>query len=289
VDKPGGITSHDVVNRVRRIFGIKRVGHTGTLDPMATGVLVLCVGQATRIVEYLTADRKEYAAGVTFGVSTDSQDATGRVLRETDSSHLTRESIEAALGRFRGRIRQIPPMVSAVHHQGKRLYEIARQGGEVEREAREIEILRIELTGFESGVYPRTELRVECSTGTYIRTLASDIGDSLGVGAMLHSLRRTRAGAFTISGAVTLEELEGSEGSQWKLLAPVEDALTQWPRIPLTEDQVRAVIQGQSLRVPPEGDGPHLLMAPTGRVIAVAEPRDGSLLAPVKVLVSGTP
>ena len=286
IDKPGGMTSHDVVNRVRKIVGIKRVGHTGTLDPMATGVLVICLGQATRVVEYLTAERKEYHAGITFGVETDSQDSTGAVVRETDSGHLTRDPVERALEGFRGRIRQIPPMVSAVHHEGRRLYELARKGIEVERKPRDVEIYRITLVSFEPGSRAQAWLEIECSTGTYIRTLAADIGAALGVGAMMHSLRRTRVGAFMLSECITLEELQthAAEGTLAKAVHSIPEALSAWPQISLDDNELTRVTHGQAIRTASLHSGPFLLLTPSGEAAAIAEMREAGMLAPVKVL-----
>ena len=286
IDKPGGMTSHDVVNRVRKIVGIKRVGHTGTLDPMATGVLVICLGQATRVVEYLTAERKEYHAGITFGVETDSQDSTGAVVRETDSGHLTRDAVERALEGFRGRIQQIPPMVSAVHHEGRRLYELARKGIEVERKPRDVEIHRLTLVSFEPGSRAQAWLEIECSTGTYIRTLAADIGAALGVGAMMHSLRRTRVGAFMLSECITLEELQthAAEGTLAKAVHSIPEALSAWPQISLDDNELTRVTHGQAIQTASLHSGPFLLLTPSGEAAAIAEMREAGMLAPVKVL-----
>lgn len=286
IDKPAGMTSHDVVARVRRLFDTKRVGHTGTLDPLATGVLVVCIGQATRIVEYLTAASKEYVAGVVFGVETDSQDATGAVLREADSSVLTAEQLEAVLPGFRGRIRQTPPMVSAVHHEGRRLYELARKGVEVERAAREVEVTRLEMCGFRPGPRARATLTVECSTGTYIRTLAHDIGAALGVGGMMESLRRTRAGAFRLDHARTLEELAAlrEAGALHTALRSIPDALADWPRVTLTEEEARRIAQGQTAEARGLTADRALLLDEAGAPLALAR-ADGRRLAPFKVLV----
>ncbi len=260
------------------------MGHTGTLDPMATGVLVVCLGQATRIVEYLMAGRKEYVAGVTFGVRTDSQDSTGVVLDSSDASDLSEKDLQAVLPGFRGVIRQIPPMVSAVHHEGKRLYELARKGVEVERAAREVEIYRLELKDFTPGVRPHAILEVECSTGTYIRTLASDIGDALGVGATMGSLRRIRSGRFTLEQAAILDELE--LGSATDSVRSITEALSDWPHVRLTLEQLERITHGNGIRYSVEESRPHLLVDQLGNAVAVAVPRGPDLLAPVKVLRS---
>ena len=205
VDKPEGWTSHDVVGRLRRMTGQRRIGHSGTLDPMATGLLVVFLGRATRAVEFAEGHDKGYTALLRPGVVTDTLDTTGRVL-VTSAQRPTRAELEAALERFRGEIEQLPPMYSAIKQGGKKLYEIARAGGEVERKPRPVTIYRLECTGErEDGDF---ELEVECSKGTYIRTLCDDIGRELGCGACMSGLRRTRAGGFDVKDAHTLEEIE---------------------------------------------------------------------------------
>ena len=188
------MTSHDVVGVARKLFRTKRVGHTGTLDPDATGVLVLCLGNATRLAEYLSAARKHYVADVVFGIETDSQDASGQVVAERDAAHLTQADVNAILPAFRGAIQQVPPMVSALHHEGQRLYDLARQGIMVERAARAVQIDELELTASIPGAHPTARLEITCSTGTYIRSLAADIGAAAGVGGMMQTLRRTWVG-----------------------------------------------------------------------------------------------
>lgn len=205
VDKPEGWTSHDVVGRLRRMTGQRRIGHSGTLDPMATGLLVVFLGRATRAVEFAEGHDKGYTALLRPGVVTDTLDTTGRVL-VTSAQRPTRAELEAALERFRGEIEQLPPMYSAIKQGGKKLYEIARAGGEVERKPRPVTIYRLECTGERGdGDF---ELEVECSKGTYIRTLCDDIGRELGCGACMSGLRRTRAGGFDVKDAHTLEEIE---------------------------------------------------------------------------------
>lgn len=194
VDKPASLTSHDVVAKVRRGTGIKKIGHAGTLDPMATGVLVLCLGYATRLSEYVMASTKVYNATVKFGVETDTYDADGHVTAEHDASHLTQEHIEAILPKFRGDILQIPPMYSAIQKNGKRLYDLARAGIEVEREPRPVTIYKLEILRW---VWPQAVIEVTCSAGTYIRSLAHDFGEMLGVGGHLTSLRRVASGTLS--------------------------------------------------------------------------------------------
>jgi tRNA pseudouridine55 synthase len=287
VDKPRGLTSHDVVNRTRRAFGVRRVGHAGTLDPLATGVLVVCVGQATRIVEYLSAGRKEYVAEVEFGVTTDTQDATGATLETRDASRLSACDVEQALASFRGTILQTPPMVSAVHHEGRRLYDLARADVGVERGPRPIEVHRLHLARFDAGVRASATLEVECGSGTYIRTLAADIGAALGVGGAMTGLRRTRVGTFTLVDAVTLDALES--GSASGAVRTIADALCDWPRAELDAAGIERVRQGQAVEAKvivgdERADGLVLLLGAGGVTAAVAR-RDDDVLRPIKVLL----
>ena len=286
VDKPPGITSHDVVYRIRRIFQTKKVGHTGTLDPLATGVLVLCLGHATRIVEFLTSDSKEYIAGVRFGITTDSQDITGQVVETRDASSLMEAQIESVLDLFRGPTKQTPPMVSAIHHEGKRLYELAREGKEVDRVARPITFYEVTLLDFAPGDTPEATFRVRCSAGAYIRTLAHDIGQALSVGATMISLRRTAAGQFILSQAATLESLEElrEAGHERDQLISIPTALANWPVVTLTDEE-EALIQ-RGMKIPaPETECPsdrYLLVNSRGEESALAN-CVGSDLAPFKV------
>ena len=205
VNKPAGITSHDVVNFIRRRFNIKRVGHAGTLDPMATGVLVMLLGKATKLSNTFTGDDKEYIAKVFFGKSTDTQDAHGRVIEEKKLDTLDIEDIKKALDNFKGEIEQIPPMVSAIKHKGKKLYQLARSGKTVEREPRKIKISGIEILDFK---FPEMGFRVKCSKGTYVRTLCEDIGKSLGVPSHMSSLIRIASGDFLLGDAKDLNNID---------------------------------------------------------------------------------
>lgn len=249
VNKPPGPTSHDVVAAVRRATGIKRVGHAGTLDPMASGVLMLCLGKATRIVEYLMDSRKRYRATAVFGIETDSEDTTGDILRETDCSELTREAVEAVLAQFTGTILQTPPMASAVHHEGKRLYELARAGQTVERAPRSVEVYSLCLISFTVGERPSCILDIECSKGTYIRTLCADIGRAVDCGASMSALVRTGVGQFTIEDAVTLQEIElrAGEGTLSEVTISMDDALSDMPSVELSEDDSRRIANGLSV------------------------------------------
>jgi tRNA pseudouridine55 synthase len=204
VDKPAGLTSHDVVDRVRRRFGFKKVGHCGTLDPAATGLLILVLERATKLQDRLMSDDKAYEGAMLLGVSTDSQDADGKVIAEKPVPPLTAEEIEGAFAKFRGDIQQVPPMVSAVKHHGTPLYKLARKGKTVEREPRLVHIYDLRVLAL---ALPRISFRVACTKGTYVRTLCSEIGDALGCGAHLCELRRTRSGNFDVKDTHTLDEL----------------------------------------------------------------------------------
>ena len=221
VDKPAGVTSHDVVWKVRKLFGTKKVGHTGTLDPMATGVLVVLLGRAAKACEYVSHDEKMYEATLRLGLTTDTEDVTGTPLTTCDTLP-TREEVEAILPSFRGEIMQIPPMYSALKVNGRKLCDIARSGETVEREARPVTVRSLVCEATDSPSDYRMTVRV--SGGTYIRTLCADIGAALGCGGVMAMLRRTEAGGFSIEDCVTLEELEGMEMHQrFCILRPVEE------------------------------------------------------------------
>jgi len=283
VDKPAGPTSHDVVQRVRRLSGERRVGHAGTLDPLATGVLLICIGRATGIAQYLMAGDKEYTATALFGVATTTQDVTGEELRSADASRLTARALEDALPAFRGPVRQTPPMVSAVKRGGRRLYELARQGIEVEREARPVTIHHLELLDFRAGERAEADLRVVCSVGTYVRALVHDLGESLGVGACMSALRRTRSGSFTLADATSLESL--AEHGVEHALRPVAEALSDWPRDVVTADEMERLLHGSALPREDAGgsDTVTLAVSPEGCAIAVCR-RNGGVLQPVRIV-----
>ena len=244
IDKPAGITSHDVVSRVRRILGTRKVGHTGTLDPFATGVLPVAVNDGTKAIPFLDEGSKTYEALLRLGVTTDTLDMTGTILSEADFLPVTREQFIACLTDFTGAISQIPPMYSAIKQNGQPLYKLARQGVEVERKARDVEIYSIELLSFD---LPHVAIRVVCSRGTYVRSLADDIGCQLGCGAALQELRRTASGPFRIEDAVTLqalEELAGDGRAESRCLSPME-SLCHLPDIPLSAEGVNGLLFGR--------------------------------------------
>ncbi|HSK22655.1 MAG TPA: tRNA pseudouridine(55) synthase TruB [Egicoccus sp.] len=252
VDKPAGPTSHDVVQVVRRAAGQKRVGHTGTLDPAATGVLVVCLGRATKLVQYLQAGHKTYAAQMVLGVVTSSQDADGEVLSRTSAAALDEQRVCEVLTRFQGEIDQVPPMVSAVKVGGRRLHELARRGEEVERESRRVIIHDLMLDAYDDRTdpdHPRVSFLVTCSAGTYVRTLAHDIGEALGVGASLMSLRRVANGPFGLEDAHDLDTIRaaGETGDlPGLLLAPEAAVARALPMVDVDDaDLALAMAQGK--------------------------------------------
>jgi tRNA pseudouridine55 synthase len=273
IDKPVGITSHDVVSRVRRILKTKRVGHTGTLDPFATGVMVILVGQATRLAQFLDKDSKEYVAGVQLGFETDTGDLTGerRLIEFTRKpEELDEQQIRASLEEFLGEQDQTPPMYSAKKIDGKKLYEHARAGREVERKPVRITIQELEL--IDRTTPDRLDLRILCSAGTYIRTLAEDLGKRLDVGAHLVSLRRTRAGKFDIASAVTLDELASLDDPAARLVR-LETAVEHLPEISLNDDRAQKTRQGLPTRTPaPYTENAYVRMLDSkGSLIAIGQ------------------
>ena len=276
VDKPAGMTSHDVVARVRRVAGQKRVGHAGTLDPDATGVLVVALGRATRLVPYIQAGRKTYDARMRLGVTTTSLDAAGEIVQERDASHVDEPTLCEALKRFVGDIEQIPPMVSAVKVGGERLHVKARRGEVVERAPRPVTIHDIVLEDFTAGPRAEAAFLVTCSPGTYIRTLAADVGDVLEVGAHLIGLRRLASGRFGQEQAVPLDALvadDGPEVLRSSLLTPAQ-AVADYPAR-VAEPQ-EAVDVGHGKPLAPTGTpGAVALVDAQGTLLAMIEDRDG--------------
>ncbi len=233
IDKPAGWTSNDVVVKLKHLLRERRVGHAGTLDPMATGVLPVFVGRATRAVEFAAEGQKEYLAGLELGITTDTQDSTGAVL-STTPCRVTREELEGVLDQFRGDILQVPPMYSALKVNGRRLYDLARKGEEVERKPRPVTIFGLEVV--EQTGERTWALKIRCSKGTYIRTLCNDIGRALGVGGTMNSLRRSRAAGFTLEDAVPLERVIAASraGEAEKLLLPVETCFKAYPALTIS-------------------------------------------------------
>lgn len=282
VDKPSGLTSHDVVGAVRRVAKTKKVGHAGTLDPTATGVLVLAIGQATRTLEYLTSHDKRYTATVRLGQSTTTYDAEGEMVGLFDRPLPPREDVEAVLGHFRGEIEQVPPIYSAIKQGGQPLYAKARRGETVEVAARPVIIYELTLTGWDP---PDFELEIHCSKGTYIRSLAHDIGQALEVGGHLTALRRTASGSFTIEQAHTLDEIKAASTAEvvsW--LLPVGAGLEGLPTLVVTADEIVDLQMGRVL--PAEGGaGVVRAVDEAGALVAILEWRDNKGgWQPIKVL-----
>lgn len=288
VDKPPGWTSHDVVAKLRRVYGQRRIGHAGTLDPDATGVLLVGLGRATRLLRYLQDAGKAYRGTVVFGIATDTLDAAGTVVREVPMA-LTRGQVEAAAHRFVGSIEQVPPMVSAVKVGGRRLHELARKGEEVERAPRRVRVDRFEVECFDDGEHPEATVLVECSSGTYVRTLAADLGEALGGVAHLRDLRRLGIGSFTLADAVPLEAIEADPPA--RVLSPAQ-AMRDLAPLTVGPEEARAVSHGKVLPAAIAGAADaadrFAVLDSGGELLAVYE-RRGSSLRPTVVLASGEP
>lgn len=290
INKPEGITSHDVVARVRKLARQRKVGHAGTLDPMATGVLLVCLGQATRLIEYVMASRKEYRATIRFGQVTDTLDAEGRLVAENDPSGLTESRLRSLLPAFQGNIRQYPPIFSALKQGGQPLYKMARAGQTVEVEPRPVTIHAITWVDW---VPPDLTVEVACSPGTYIRALARDVGQAAGPGAHLAALTRTASGPWTVAEAVPLDALERS--ADWQAyLHPADRAIAHLPRVTLDEAAARRVAQGQQTGLEPgfsQKEPFDLVRAytPAGKFLAILTPAeaDDKLWRPKKVFNPG--
>lgn len=282
VDKPAGWTSHDVVAKLRGVYGQKRVGHAGTLDPDATGVLLVGLGRATRLLRFLQAEPKTYRGTVCFGVATSTLDAAGEVLDRREMP-VSREQVERAARSFVGEIDQVPPMVSAVKVGGRRLHELARRGEEVERAARHVRVDTFDVEGFEPGPYPLATVLVQCSSGTYVRTLAADLGAALGGPAHLESLRRLGVGSFGLDEAHSLEAIASDPDAV--VLTPAV-AMRGLEAVKLDEERAAAVLHGMTFAangLEAGGDGPFAMLAPDGALLAVYE-RRGAGLKPAVVV-----
>lgn len=273
VDKPQGKTSHDVVGMLRRIYKTRRVGHTGTLDPLATGVLPVCIGNATRAADMLTASDKRYTAELMLGKRTDTLDIEGEVL-QTSTVNVSESEVRACIEGFIGEQDQLPPMYSAIKKNGRKLYELAREGKTVEREPRKIKIYTINIEKIE---LPYVVIDVHCSKGTYIRSLCDDIGTALGCGAVMTALRRTETAGFKIDDAYTIEQLDGMERPEDALM-PTDMLFSEMPEIRLNEKQEKSIVNGVRMtwRSGKEGQR-YRLYAPSGRFLCVSEIRDGRL------------
>jgi len=283
INKPAGETSFGVVAAVRRLTGERRVGHAGTLDPEATGVLPVCLGEGTRVVEFLTEATKAYRAEIELGVATDTYDTSGRVTQRGDPSGIDQEQVKSALAPFCGLIQQTPPMYSAVKHKGKRLYQLARAGIEVERKSRPTRIYRLELTGWQP---PVVTIEVVCGKGTYVRSLAHDLGQALGCGASLKSLVRLRYGVFDIEDAVSLPHLESAFrcGYWQRYLYPIDVVLSHWAAVIVSDDTGQKIRNGCPVVLGSGGGGADCLQQPSSTCTALAGrcrayTLDGSFLA----------
>ena len=273
LDKPVGMSSNAALQEAKRLFGAKKAGHGGTLDPLASGLLVILFGEATKFAGPMLEADKEYLATVKLGERTDTGDAEGRLL-ESRPAEVSAEAIQAALARFQGEIEQLPPMHSALKHEGVPLYRIARQGGTVERKPRRVQIHELELLAHNG---ERLELRVRASKGTYIRTLAEDIGAALGTGAHLAALRRTASGLFSIRDAVTLDELRRS--GDRSSLRPLASLLQGLPRTELDAAAEARLRNGQALKISDVGEGVRALYRVDGGVIGLGSAAEGVLRA----------
>lgn len=277
INKEPGYTSQDVVSKLRGILHMKRIGHTGTLDPAAEGVLPVCLGSATKACQYLTDHDKEYKACLQLGITTDTQDLTGKVLSQSDPSKITREQIEAAVKQFTGDILQVPPMYSALKVNGVRLYEMARKGRTVERKPRQIHIESIVIEKIE---LPYVDLNVRCSKGTYIRTLCEDIGKALGVGGAMAHLQRTRVGRFSLQDALTLAEVEKAKeaGNLEDHILPV-DQVFPYEHVCVKPESVRFLVNGNALEAEDfkeePGSSPVLVYSPENVFVAIYRKKDG--------------
>ena len=290
--KPAGKTSFAVVSLVRRWSGERRVGHAGTLDPDATGVLVVCLGQATRIVKYLAGAGKTYQAEIELGVTTDTYDAAGKIVDRRDPSSVTEERVRQVLNSFHGIVAQVPPMHSALHHKGKRLYQLARDGIEVDRKPRQVEFSRLELLAWQP---PVVTIEVDCSGGTYIRSLAQDIGTALGCGAHLKKLVRLKSEPFRIDAAVPLTVLEEAfrRGDWQGYMHSMDEVLLNWPAAILDQERETLVRKGVDVEMHFSGDtgpaGSHCrAYSSDGYFLAVLSKTDEGLWHPEKVFHSAS-
>ena len=293
LDKPAGMSSNKALQRAKWLYFAAKAGHTGSLDPLATGVLPLCFGEATKFSQYLLDADKAYASTFVLGESRTTGDAEGEVVASSDASALTREQLESALQAFRGDIEQIPSMYSAIKHEGQPLYKLARKGQEVERKVRRVRIDVLELREFRPGARAEVDVYLECSKGTYVRSIAEDLGAALGCGGYVSALRRTRAGPFTLEHCVSLQTLETLKDNEQlaqmdALLLPADTALDALPMVRLTESGGFYLRQGQPVLVP---NAPHSGMVrvalETGQFLGVGEILDDGRVAPRRLIVTG--
>ncbi len=294
LDKPAGMTSNAALQEVKWLFGAAKAGHTGSLDPLATGVLPICFGEGTKFSQFLLEANKRYLARIKLGVITDSGDADGQVIETRDSSSVDRAAVESVLGDFRGEIEQIPSMFSALKHNGEPLYKLARQGIEVERKSRKVNVYQLDMVEFAEDEFV---IDIVCSKGTYVRSIAEDIGMQLGCGAHVNELRRLAAGPYQIEEAHTLDELKqvkcsGGEASLDGCLLDVSSALSDWPAVNLAESTAYYLQQGQAVQVSgaPLDGFVRLYAKPSdaeAEFIGVGEIQDDGKIAPRRLMSSG--
>jgi len=292
LDKPLGVSSNHALQSVKRLYEAAKAGHTGSLDPLATGVLPLCFGEATKFSQYLLDADKAYESTFVLGTVTDTGDAEGRVLENNNASDVTQSEIVTALQAFEGEIEQIPSMFSAIKQGGQPLYKLARKGLEVERKARSVVIKTLQLRAFRGGERPEMDIYLECSKGTYVRSLAEDLGRLIGCGAFVSALRRTRAGPFGIDQSITLSALEGLKGAGDpgeldKLLLPTDSALGSLPLVLLSESSGFYMRQGQPVMVSnAPRDGIVRVALDSGEFLGVGEMLDDGRVAPRRLIVT---
>lgn len=285
LDKPIGLSSNQALQRVKRLYDARKAGHTGSLDPLADGMLPICLGDATKMSAFLLDSDKHYDFRLRLGVTTATGDSEGEIVSERPVGQIEREAIERVVAGFVGEIEQLPPMYSALKHQGKRLYELARQGVEVEREPRRVLIHQLTLGEI---ALPEFQLQVHCSKGTYVRTLAEDIGEALGCGAHVVALRRTGVGPYTGQRMYTMEELEelaaGGQAALDALLLPLDTALGDWPRVEVGADAAFYMRQGQPVLVPKAPTSGWVRVYHGGSLLALAEVQDDGRVAPRRMM-----
>ena len=293
LDKPAGASSNRALQMVKRLYGAAKAGHTGSLDPLATGVLPLCFGEATKFSQYLLDADKAYESTFVLGVATETGDAEGQLKEVLDASAVTEVDVANALDAFRGEIEQVPSMYSALKHQGQPLYKLARKGQEVERKARRVVIKQLELRAFRPGVQAEVDIYLECSKGTYVRSIAEDLGGSLGCGGHVSKLRRTRAGAFSLDNSVTIATLEALQAGERTadmdaLLLPADTAIASLPLVRLSTSGGYYIRQGQPVQVPnAPRDGMVRVALETGEFLGIGEILDDGRVAPRRLIVTG--
>ena len=292
LDKPLGVSSNHALQKAKRLFDAAKAGHTGSLDPLASGVLPLCFGEATKFSQYLLDADKAYTSTFVLGVTTETGDVEGAVLETKDAAHLTESSVELALQSFRGGVDQVPSMYSAIKHQGQPLYKLARKGLEVERKSRRVLIKRLELCAFRPGSKAEVDVYIECSKGTYVRSLAEDLGAALACGGHVSALRRTQAGPFAIDRCVTMEALEALQEKQDlaamdALLLPADAAIETMPLVQLTESAGFYLRQGQPVLVSnAPGSGMVRVALEDGEFLGVGEILEDGRIAPRRLIVT---